>query len=61
MKNNEIIFSIDISDIQTVADQELERSLTTEEIELVKETALSDDYFCWYDGIVRIFQKLKLS
>lgn len=61
MRSKKIIFSIDISDIQNVAEQELERSLTPEEIELVKETALSDDYFGWYDGIVRIFQRLQLT
>ncbi|MFA7710892.1 MAG: hypothetical protein WCY30_07295 [Candidatus Neomarinimicrobiota bacterium] len=61
MRSKKIIFSIDISDIQNVAEQELERSLTQEEIELVKETALSDDYFGWYDGIVRIFQRLQLT
>ncbi|MCK9244950.1 MAG: hypothetical protein M0R34_08585 [Candidatus Marinimicrobia bacterium] len=61
MRSKNIIFSIDISDIQNVAEQELERSLTQEEIELVKETALSDDYFGWYDGIVRIFQRLQLT
>jgi len=61
MRSDEIIFSINIEDVQTVAEQELERSLIPEEIELVRETALSYDYFGWYDGIVRIFQKLQLT
>jgi hypothetical protein len=61
MQNSRIIYSINISDIQTVAEQELERELTQEELKLVVDTAQSDDYFGWYDGIVRIFQRLQLA
>jgi hypothetical protein len=61
MRNDKIIYSINISDIQTVAEQELERELTQEELKLVVDTAQSDDYFGWYDGIVRIFQRLQLA
>ncbi len=61
MYRNKIIYSINISDVQTVAEQELERNLTQEELKLVVEATQSDDYFGWYDGIVRIFQKLRLT
>jgi len=61
MRSDKIIYSINISDIQTVAEQELERNLTREELKLVVDAAQSDDYFGWYDGIVRIFQRLRLA
>ena len=61
MRSDKIINSINISDIQTVAEQELERNLTREELKLVVDAAQSDDYFGWYDGIVRIFQRLRLA
>jgi len=61
MRRDKIIYSINISDVQTVAEQELERKLTQEELKFVVDAAQSDDYFGWYDGIVRIFQKLQLT
>jgi len=46
---NEIFFSLNIEDIQSVAQQELERSLTPNEIESIKELIVSK--INWYDAI----------
>lgn len=50
MRSDKIIYSINIADVQTVAEQELDRKLTQDELKLVVDAALEDDYFCWYDG-----------
>jgi hypothetical protein len=45
----EIIYQITVEDLQEVANQELERKLTSEEIELVKEKIA--ERIPWYDAI----------
>lgn len=60
MRSDKIIYSINIADVQTVAEQELDRKLTQEELKFIADEALSTDYFGWYEGIVEIFQHLKL-
>lgn len=44
-----IIYSINVEDLQTVAEQELERELTDEEIKIVEEHL--GDYIDWYGAI----------
>ncbi len=48
-KRNRIIYSITIEDLQTVAEQELERELTDEEIKNVEKCL--GDYIDWYGAI----------
>lgn len=48
-KKDEIIYSINIEDIQDVAEQELDRELTPEEVKLVADRV--GDYISWYDAI----------
>jgi hypothetical protein len=49
MKKNKIIYSINVEDIQNVANDELERDLTDEEIESIID--LIGDNIGWYDAI----------
>jgi hypothetical protein len=48
-KKDEIIYYISVSDIQEVAEEELDRELSPEEIKLVQERV--GDYISWYDAI----------
>ena len=45
-----IIYSINIEDIQNVAEQELERQLTEKELRLVEDKV--GDYINWYEAIL---------
>ena len=45
-----IIYSINVEDLQTVAEQELERELTDEEIKNVEKRL--GEYIDWYEAIV---------
>jgi hypothetical protein len=49
MKNSDIIYTLNIVDIQTVANGELRRDLTDNEIELIKESIA--ERIGWYDAI----------
>lgn len=49
MKNSKIIYSLTIEDIQTVALQEIERNLSSEEIEKIKDSI--EEKINWYDAI----------
>lgn len=49
MKNNQIIYSLTIEDIQTVANKEIERNLSPDEIENIKEVIA--EKINWYDAI----------
>lgn len=55
--NNAIFYSLNISDIQYVAQQELERNLNDKEIETVKELVASQ--INWYDAIANAIQEGK--
>ena len=44
-----IIYSINVEDLQTVAEQELERELTNDEIEIVEKRL--GDFIDWYGAI----------
>ena len=48
-KKSKVIYSINIEDLQTVAEQEIERELTDEEIEKVEKRL--GDYIDWYGAI----------
>ena len=54
-----IIYSINIEDIQNVAEQELERLLTDKELRLVEEKV--GDYINWYEAILNAITELKLK
>ncbi len=47
--NKEIIYSINIADIQTVAQQEIKRELTREEIVKIEDSIAEN--IDWYDAI----------
>lgn len=52
-----IFYSLDINDIQTVAIQEINRKLTVNEIEMIKN--LICEKINWYDAIVdSIYEKI---
>jgi hypothetical protein len=46
---SEIVYSLNIEDIQNVAEQELDRELTPKEVKLVAEKV--GDYIPWYSAI----------
>ena len=48
-KKSKVIYSINIEDLQTVAEQELERKLTDEEIKNVEKRL--GDFIDWYEAI----------
>ena len=54
-----IIYSINIEDVQTVAEQELERKLTAKELRLV-EDKVGDD-INWYEAILNAIDVLKIK
>jgi hypothetical protein len=53
---NRIIYSINVEDLQTAAEQELERELTDEEIEIVEKHL--GDYIDWYGAIALTLNEL---
>ena len=57
MKNKKIIYSLTVEDIQTVAAQELERNLSSDEVEKIIETIA--EKVNWYDAIAdSIYEKM---
>ncbi len=50
MRNKSVIYSLSVEDIQTVALQELERNLSTNEIEMIKKVIA--EKINWYDAIL---------
>ena len=54
-----IAYSINIEDIQTVAEQELERKLTTKELRLVEKKV--EDYINWYEAILNAIDVSKIK
>lgn len=63
MKNQnkeEIIYSLNITDIQTVAEQEIERELTINEIEKIKDSIA--EKIDWYGAIAdSISEKIEVA
>ncbi len=59
MKDDEIIYSLTVEDIQTVASEELDRELSPKEIGKIKD--LIAEKINWYDAIAdSINEKIKL-
>ena len=54
-----IIYSINIEDIQNVAEQELERKLTAKELRLVEDKV--GDYINWYEAILNAINEVKIK
>jgi len=50
MNKNQIIYSINIEDVQNVAEEELERKLTAKELKLVEDKI--GDCINWYEAIL---------
>ena len=48
-KNEKVIYSINIEDVQTVAKQEFDRELSYKELKVIEEEI--GDYINWYDII----------
>ena len=56
---NDIVYSLNIEDIQTVAIQEIDRELTEDEIEKIKD--LIGEKINWYEAILNsIIEKIGL-
>jgi len=53
---NRIVYSLDVEDIQNVAEQELARELTDKEIELIEKRL--GDYVDWYGAIASAINEL---
>lgn len=49
MKPSKIIYSLNIEDVQNVAEQELERALTKKELKIIEDKV--GDYIDWYEAI----------
>lgn len=58
MKQDKIIYSLHVSDIQEIADQDLERELTKEELKKVID--LVPNYIKWDEAINNTFMELNL-
>ena len=54
-----IIYSINIEDVQNVAEQELERKLTVKELKLVEGKV--GDYINWYEAILNAIDASKIK
>ena len=52
-----IIYSINIEDVQNVAEQELERKLTAKELRLVEDKV--GNYINWYEAILNAINEVK--
>lgn len=59
MNKNKIIYSINIEDLQNVAEQELERKLTAKELKLAEDKV--GNYINWYEAILNAINELKLK
>lgn len=54
-----IIYSINIEDVQNVAEQEFERKLTAKELRLVEDKV--GDYINWYEAVLNAINEVKLK
>ena len=59
MRSNKIIYSLNISDIQNVAEEYLERRLNDEELKKVIDRV--GDYIPWYDAIENTIIELRFK
>ena len=56
---NRIVYSINVEDIQNVADQELDKELTDKEIEFIENRL--GDYLDWYGAIASAINCIQLD
>ncbi len=56
--NGEIVYSINVDDIQNVANQEIDRDLTADEINIIKD--FIGDNIDWYNAIAYTIQDKKI-
>jgi hypothetical protein len=56
---NRIVYSIDVEDLQNVADQEIDRELTEKEIELIENRL--GDFLDWYGAIASAINCINLD
>ena len=54
-----IFYSINIEDVQNVAEQESERKLTAKELRLVEDKV--GDYINWYEAILNAINEVKIK
>ena len=59
MNRKKILYSINIEDVQNVAEQALDRKLTEEELRLVENKL--GDYVGWYEAILNAITELKIK
>ncbi len=59
MRKDKIVYSLCIADIQEVAEDELCRKLTDDELKKVIDKM--GDYISWYDSISNTFQALEFK
>ena len=59
MENNQIIYSLTVEDIQTVANQEIKRQLSPDEIEKIKEAIA--EKINWYDAIANSIHQTEIT
>lgn len=59
MRKNAVIYKLTVEDIQTVAEEYLERKLNDEELKKVIDRV--GDYIPWYDAIENTFMELDLK
>ncbi len=59
INQEKIIYSINIEDVQNVAEQELERKLTVKELRLVEDKV--GDYINWYEAILNAINEVKIK
>jgi hypothetical protein len=57
MKNSKIIYSINIEDVQNVAEETLHRKLNNEELALIEDNI--GRHIDWYDAISSCIHELK--
>ena len=55
-KNKDIVYQLIVADIQEVADQELERELSSQEIDLIIDRIA--DKISWYDAIAAAIDEM---
>jgi hypothetical protein len=55
-KNNDVVYQLIVADIQEVADQDLERELSSQEIDLIIDRIA--DKISWYDAIAAAIDEM---
>lgn len=51
MKNSNVIYSITVEDLQSVAKDIIDRDLTTQELNLVSKELIEGSYIDWYSPV----------